>query len=157
MVTMSQMLKKAGFIAFSSIVLILVLLLLAFNCIMSNSSSSKESRIVPYDFPGSVWESEVPYIHLEVPNEPGESITGYYLVDNDRKTVLFSMTAGSTVTLFDLDKYEKAITGGGLDTDAVLIKASCQYSDETILLRIKDDMIFNGEYETITLYKKPAG
>ena len=150
MVTMSQMLKKAGFIAFSSIVLILVLLLLAFNCIMSNSSSSKESRIVPYDFPGSVWESEVPYIHLEVPNEPGESITGYYLVDNDIRTV-------TVVRIFYLDKYEKAITGGGLDTDAVLIKASCQYSDETILLRIKDDMIFNGEYETITLYKKPAG
>lgn len=157
MVSMFQTPKKAAIlITISIIVLIAFLFVVAFICIMSNSSFSKANRIVPYDYPGSVWESDVPYIHLEVPNEPGEPITGYCQVDNEKKTILFSMTAGSSVTLFDLDKYKKAVSGEGLDTNAVLVKASCQYSDETIIMQIKDDMIFAGEYKIITLYKKQA-
>ena len=77
------------------------------------------ARITPYDFPGSVWESEEPFVHLEVSETPGDGINGFLvengniekmadalvrLIEDDNKRHTFAKNAIQNVKRFQMDR-----------------------------------------------------
>lgn len=143
--------KKTGIWIFTFIVIVIVaVLVIAFidpnyvvPYIPGNHIPLKEYR--PTHCPGTKWVSEDPDISIEVPD--GQS--GYWDIDGvlkiDGKEINISMVfnPGVYVQVFDQTNNSGRIFNG-----------RCRFYSDKMVIEIDEDLIFDGQYKTITLYKQ---
>ena len=133
------------------IVVILILPIIGFYTIMTIADINKRTKVTASDYPGSVWESEDPFIHLEVSERSGGGIRGFIWVKGEEKKVILVTTAGRDAKLYDEDMFNQALRNGIYNSNMVLLEVYCKYSEQTIVFKISEDNIYNDQYRIITL------
>ena len=153
MVSMSPTHKKTYRAILISILLILMIPL-SFLIFMGSVAIHKENAITPYDFPGSVWESQEPFIHLEVSEDIGDGINGTIQINGETKEVEMELKTviGSFAEIYDKDLIaQKQAQQDMFFDDYILLKAYCKYSENTIVMKIDEDNLYGGKYKKIVL------
>ena len=97
----------------------------------------------PYNYPGSIWESEDPRIYLQVEDMSPDHAKAYLVADGETVSIIIDMDDRSGWV--DIDD-----AGGHL-----LLKGAVKASSERIIIKVKEDLdyLFDGEYPVITLYR----
>ena len=150
MVSMSPTHKKTYRVILISILLILMIPL-SFFIFMESVAIHKENAITPYDFPGSVWESQEPYIHLEVSEKAGDGISGIIQVGEEKKEIEV-MIQWSSVDIVDKEMMSQMeMHNNVFYDDCILLKAICKCSEKNIVMKIDEDNIYDGKYKKIVL------
>lgn len=126
-------------------VLFVMLPVFFFHIIMEIAQYNRSHSITPYDFPGSVWESYDPKIHLEVSPEEGRPILGFVEFNSKRTEIALFSNWGSSVKLCEWDSMRGPVN------DLLFALAKC--SEEKVVMSVKEDKLFDGKYKTITLYR----
>lgn len=108
---------------------------------INNVIYNKQYRIVPQNFPGTVWKSKDECICLNVPEEESQRITGTITINSKVYDIYLSTTAGSGALIMD-----------NL-CNKTLMKVDCIYSEEQIIMKINEDRVGNWEKKTIVLYR----
>ncbi len=150
MVSMSPTHKKTYRVILISILLILMIPF-SFLMFMGSVAIHKYYAITPYDFPGSVWESQEPFIHLEVSNPIGNGINGSIIINGKEKKVCLSTTAGSDAKLLDSNLYTQSLNNGTYYSEMVLLRVIWNCSENQIVMKIEEDNIYDGKYKRIVL------
>lgn len=108
---------------------------------------SQKSLITPYNYPGSVWKSEEPEMVLEVAKDssiPSDSKC-YIVCEGKQLDVVFSPGYPQRATV-ELREGEEPET-----QDLRLLICDASFSENKVTLKVVQDNLFNGDYETITL------
>ena len=96
----------------------------------------------PYNYPGSTWESEDPYINLQVVDEIPAHANAYLIAAGEVRSVIINMDNRSGwVNICDAT------------TRKLLLKGAVKASSDRVIIEVKEDLdyLFNGEYPVITL------
>ena len=132
-------------------IIIFVIFLLAVFVISFVCGSIRYTEKRMYDYPGSVWECQNPYMHLEVSDIPGGGIEGYLKINNKRIEVkLDCVGTGLETILYDTEM----LANGSYVEEAELIIALCKCSEKEVTLRVDRDNIFDNQYQEIVLIRQ---
>jgi len=107
----------------------------------------------PTDYAPSKWASFTPNIWFEVLASDDDnsklqaSLNGEIVLDDEILKIKLSFDGGKSVFIYN------AGSEGGL-----LLKGTCKFNSEKLIVTIdkKSDVIFNGQYDTITFTRKPT-
>lgn len=150
--------KKQIFILFTVIALVLIgiVLFLHFSGIQEKYTIVWEHPTYsPYDYPDTVWISESPVIVLHVsPKEKADmgsagGSEAYMIVDGQRIPVDILIEAGHTTLVYNLVydlKKERMV-----EQSVLLVGYLKRLTNWEIILQIRTDNVFGGQYKTITL------
>lgn len=105
----------------------------------------------PTDYAPSKWTSEAPNIWFEVlasdddNSKIQKALYGEIILDDKTIKIIVSFDGGKSVFIYNVD------SEGGL-----LLKGTCKFNSEKLIVTIdkETDVIFNGQYDTITFVKK---
>lgn len=120
------------------------------------SGCLKNPMKCPYDYPGSVWESDSPYIVLYI-NEngvfdeesPDPNGQAFLKIDGELKQVLFC--AEPITICAPIYDYEMCKEAGALIPEALLLDTECHYYEDKIVMKIIEDHVYEGEYKEVIL------
>ena len=110
----------------------------------------KHQMKIPYDYPGSVWESKSPYIVLYVDGiNCYPSGRAYLEIDGELKQIRFCIDSITIrAPIYDYEMCEEA---GALIPEAMLLDTKCYYFKNFIVMEIVEDDIYGGEYRYVIL------
>lgn len=105
-----------------------------------------KQAITPYDDPGSHWESESPYIVLDI-GVPGnrESSTAYMEIDENLVRIDFNISSITVRT--------NIYTHGESSREYILMEANCHYYNDKIVINVLKDNVLGGKYKKIVLHR----
>ena len=101
----------------------------------------RSERISPSDYPDSVWQCYEPSIDLHV--EKSKVINGVIEVNGEKCKVICSFDWGRFFLM------TKAVSEVGKDD--ILLEGVADCTDEEIIISVRKDYVFGGEYSTIVL------
>ena len=118
--------------------------------VISLSGCFKSQMKIPYDYPGSVWESKSPYIVLYVDGNNSYPCGQAYLeIDGELKQIRFCIDSITIRTpIYD---YEICKEAGALIPEALLLDTECHYYEDKIVMKIIEDNVYGGEYKEVIL------
>jgi len=125
--------------------LLTLLPIIIFFSIMTISEMRKYSKATPYDLLGSSWSSDDPAIYLEINENGGD---GYIIVDGEKILAHLETTSGTAATLYALVQNGESYRRG-----LALLKGDCKFSDDSIIMKISKDYVFNNKYQRIILQR----
>jgi len=98
----------------------------------------------PYNYPGSTWESEDPYISLQVVDKIPEHANAYIVVDGEKRSVIIYM-----------DDQSGFVDIRDAHTRKLLLKGAVKATSERVSIEVVKDLdyLYDGEYPVITLYR----
>ena len=143
----SSQIRKMLLIVFIAIVALGALLPVFIFLSWNHIYESQKTLITPYDFPGSVWKSEEPEIVLEVAKDSSiPSDSKCWMVCNGQQLDVIFLPGYPSRASFVLQKGEELET-----QDIRLLICDASFSENKVTLKVIQDNLFNGDYETITL------
>ena len=106
----------------------------------------------PYDYPDSTWESTEPYIYLHVADRDPYNAEIYTLVNGEKVELLYMCDEKTSAAEFlDPNSREYTRFGSGLTKCYLLFEH--KVDSKKIVIRIREDNLFNDEYKSIILYR----
>lgn len=132
--------KRRAISIIAAAVLISVLLLTATACV--DPFEYRASRISPHDYPGSEWQSDDPYIYFHV--KENTELEGYILLGEEKITIGGSIEWGRFVLI------HKHVLNNVKESD-YLLEGVCDCTEQQIVIEVRKDYCFDGQYETIVL------
>ena len=140
-----------GIIIFVLLLLMPLIILLGMYLSLFITTIKKNTTVTPYDFPDSLWISDNPKMSVYIPEHNyGDNVEVYYMDNNasHRLTVLIDL---SSITAYDYNQVkEKGHIGTGVD---ILLSADAKCYTDRYVLKIKTDLIWEGKYKEIVLYR----
>ena len=135
--------KRTGLWAYLAIILsgiaiLIVLLIVLF--LVAIAARSAGTR--PYDFPGSEWQSEEPFIFLRV-NE-NLQMDGYMLLDSQKIEIECAIDKGGFVIY-------KNPQHNCVEVGDYVLEGNCDCTEQQIILKVKKDYCFGNQYDEIVL------
>ncbi len=129
-------------------ILTLVILVLSVLCVLPTIASCKGEA--PWEYPNVEWYSDSPAIELRT-EYSGEPSIGYIDVNAERIEVyLWWGPPTYTFSIYVFNSEEEISAG----TDELLLRGKVEYDKSTATLIIQQDNLFDGKYDTITLYQR---
>ena len=105
---------------------------------------ARAARTTAYDFPGSEWQSEEPFIYLRV-NENRDDIDGYMLLDSQKIEISCAIDWGRTFVVHKNPEHDR------VRVDDYVLEGYCECKEEKIVLTVKKDYCFDNQYNVIIL------
>ncbi|MCR5663821.1 MAG: hypothetical protein K6G17_02965 [Oscillospiraceae bacterium] len=134
------------FIRTNARIIVMVLLLLFGMLIISACTDPvtyRNSRISPYDFKGSEWQSEDPIINLQV-QEDGQ-MRGYVVWNDEKSDIGCAIDWGYKILI------HKDRGGNNVILDDYILEGYCTCTEQQVVITISKDYFFDGQYDTIIL------
>ena len=99
----------------------------------------------PTHCPGTQWVSEDPNISFQVPDEQScyWEIDGVLKLDGKEMKITMTFNPGVYVQVYDQTNNSGRIFNG-----------RCRFYSDKMVIEIDEDMIFDGQYKTVTFYKQ---
>lgn len=99
----------------------------------------------PTHCPGTQWISEDPDISFEVPDEYGTywELDAVLNMNGEKREVCLVFNPGVYVNVYD-----KTENGGKI------FDGRCRFYSDKMVIEIDEDVIFDGQYKTVTFYKQ---
>ena len=104
---------------------------------------ARSARTRPYDYPGSEWQSEEPFVFLRV-NED-QQMDGYMILDSQKIEIECAIDRGGTFVINKNPQHDCVEIG-----DYVL-EGDCVCTEQQIILKVKKDYCFGNQYDVIIL------
>ena len=102
----------------------------------------------PYNYPGSIWESEDPRIYLQVEDMSPDHAKAYLVADGETVSIII-----------DMDDRSGWVDIDDAGTKKLLLKGAVKASSDRVIIEVKEDLdyLFDGDYPVITLYRTDGG
>ena len=136
-------------ICVAALLVIAILLVAAFCAIMSQAAWLRVHEPRPYKYPDSSWVSDDPEICI-VNEGSDRGMRGYALSENTKYEFEFSSDNGSVVWFYDAGCIDE---GRVIGEEDILLQGYCKYSEDKMVIKVKQDNLFGGAYKKITLYR----
>ena len=112
------------------------------------------AEISLHDFPGSVWESEEPFVRLEVSETPGDGINGFLIDDGEKREICLITTAGNAAEVVDFEQLQIARQQGrGVSEEMILMEVMYRFKKDNLVVKVESDYVYDKQYRVIALLR----